>query len=220
MKRVAILGTSSTSLGRAPWKDDSVEKWAVASLLKNWPDVADDVDVWFEIHPNYKKLRPEWHEWAVKNQPFVYMAEAQPDLKNSMTYPLGLVTERFGDYFTSSAAYMIAQAILLGAEQIGLYGIDMATGSEYFDQRPCCEYFIGLARGMGIDVHVPKASALMKSPWLYGYDQHRPTKRKARLEDELGSWKAAAIAIRDRYDPKFPLEKLVSDSEGGLVFHG
>jgi len=218
-KRVCIVGTASCSMGATPWDAPDTLFWGIASVLKNWPENAHCIDTWFEIHPNFEKLRPEWLVWAKEHQPHVYMAAAHPELVNSEVYPLEEAQAQFGNYFTSSVAYMLALAIMRKPEWIGLYGVDMATGSEYFDQRPCCEYLIGYARGAGIEVDVPKSSSLMKSPWLYGYDVRRPTKRKARDRDELGNWRTAALAIRDRWDPEFPLEDLVRKSNGGIVFH-
>ena len=68
------------------------------------------------------------------------------------------------------------QAVLAGAarvdalarSQIHVYGVDMAQGTEYAAQRPSCEYFLGLARGMGIQTFVPLTSDLLKNITLYG----------------------------------------------------
>lgn len=203
---IAIVGTASTSIGRAPWNEDTVQKWTVASTLKHWPEIADEVNLWFEIHPHYMKLRPEWFTWAVAHQPAIYMAEAHPALLHSKPFPFDEVIDRFGRYFTSSISYMLALAIMQEPKWIGLYGVDMGMATEYYDQRPCCEYMIGLARGMGIDVHVPKSSSLLKSPWLYGAARAKtPNNREI---EELGVWRTIALSLRDRCDPEFEAEAL------------
>ena len=75
-----------------------------------------------------------------------------------------------------------------GFEKIALYGIDMSRSEEYRDQRPSCEYFIGVARGMGIDVFVPEESSLLRSAFLYGKEEQKRVEMDAKLhahKDEL-----------------------------------
>ena len=76
------------------------------------------------------------------------------------------------DYFTSSIAYMIAEAIRRGATTIGLWGVDLSDDTEYVDQRPCAEYWLGLAQGMGIEVYVPPQSAIFNAQ-NYGISEHQ-----------------------------------------------
>jgi hypothetical protein len=57
-----------------------------------------------------------------------------------------------------------------GFKEIHLYGVDMAVSTEYDEQRPSCEYFIGLARGRGIKVYIPEESHLLKVRYKYGYE--------------------------------------------------
>ena len=58
----------------------------------------------------------------------------------------------------------------LANSEIHIYGVDMAQGTEYANQRPSCEYFLGLAAGMGIQIHVPPTSDLLKNTVLYGVE--------------------------------------------------
>jgi len=37
--------------------------------------------------------------------------------------------------------------------------------------RPSVEYMIGWARGLGVEVDIPKESSLLAAPYLYGVDQ-------------------------------------------------
>lgn len=66
------------------------------------------------------------------------------------------------DYWNSSIAYMMALAIHEGYDRINVVGVDMKAEDEYFYQRPNMEYLIGLARGKGIEVNIPKESPLCK----------------------------------------------------------
>ena len=58
---------------------------------------------------------------------------------------------------------------LYGQHQIGLFGIDLIVGAEYFEQKPCAEFWIGQACGRGITVVIPPQSALITQRYRYGY---------------------------------------------------
>lgn len=57
--------------------------------------------------------------------------------------------------------------------------------SEYQYERPSVEYFIGIAKGLGIKTVVPDKSDLLKSIWLYPYEDSSPfrTKIHARVRE-------------------------------------
>jgi hypothetical protein len=56
--------------------------------------------------------------------------------------------------------------------EVLLTGIDMSAYSEYSYQRPCVEYWLGVADGMGIKVTIPKLSPVLKGP-SYGDHQYK-----------------------------------------------
>ena len=67
-------------------------------------------------------------------------------------------------------AYMIALAIEEGFQEIQLYGVECNLKLEYEEQKPCLEYFIGIAKGKGIKVYIHPTSKLLKSEkGLYGF---------------------------------------------------
>ena len=127
---------------------------------------------WFEIHYNWNEHVVEGTDhagWLQECPIPVYMNEHHPEFPNSVRFPIEKMIEQFGDYYTSSIAYMLALAISEGFTRIDLYGIDLSVGVEYIEQRPCAEYFIGIASAKGIDVGIPTASALCKQNHRYGY---------------------------------------------------
>ena len=65
--------------------------------------------------------------------------------------------------------------------------------SAYANQRPSCEFFLGLASGLGITVHLPKGSDLLKASHLYGFEDADvwTEKLQARL-NEVGGRKEQA----------------------------
>jgi len=193
--RVAIVGTATSSFDMAPWKNHAIEMWATTSICRHFPERAPRVDLWFEMHPEeiFEKAHRDWWDWALEKQPRVMMQDVHPRLSLSEKYPLEEMVSRFGRYFTSSIAYMLALAIDRRAASIDIYGVDMQAGHEYHHQRPCCEYLIGQARGLGIEVFVPEYSALVKADALYGYERMQAETPNEALMDQLAEYRARAI---------------------------
>jgi hypothetical protein len=57
--------------------------------------------------------------------------------------------------------------------------------SEYGTQKPSCEYYLGLAKGMGIKIYVPPVSDLIKTNFIYGRDEEEQALMIAKIEDRL-----------------------------------
>ena len=97
---------------------------------------------------------------------------------------------------------MIALALHMQPDVINIYGVDMSQDTEYAAQRPSCEYYIGLAKGQGIEVNIPLDSDLLKSSEIYGYhtDNALRVKLTARLKEldtrlkQHQAWHAQAVA--------------------------
>lgn len=182
-RRVAILGFAP-GYKEAPFDDPQTEIWGLNELYKYVPRW----DRWFEIHGTdvlgETKREPtnaeaQRHLAWLRQQPAgakpIYMnpaviADRGAELPAAVPFPLERLIARFGRYFTSTIACMLALAIDEGFDEIGLYGIDLSSDKEYLEQRPCAEYFLGLARGMGRQVVIASSSALLKSDALYGFE--------------------------------------------------
>ena len=164
-RKIAIVGFT-TSRDLAPWKDPSFELWICNNLWKFVPDVWHRL---YDLHDD-KTIQsdPEHAAYLTQAQKPVVVWRSRPEWPSSISYPKDVVTENLGRYFTNSISWMIAHAIIEGATEIHVYGVDMAQGTEYAAQRPSCEYFLGLAVGMGIRVHVPDTSDLLKANAMYG----------------------------------------------------
>ncbi len=180
-KKVALVGFAE-SWKEAPFQDPTVEVWGLNELWKYVPRW----DRWFELHDadtlgvtkrdlseGEQKRHLEWlanqpaHKPIYMQAPFVKSGQ----FPGATEYPLESMSALFGRYFTSTIGYMLALAIAEGYTWIGLYGIDLASDIEYAQQRPNAEYFVGLARGKGITIEIPKSSALLKAGHLYGYEK-------------------------------------------------
>jgi len=174
-KKVAIVGFSQHR-NEAPFADKGFEIWGLNDLHEQIPRW----DRWFEMHGDNqikdycsRKQGKPYLEGLAGLKCDVWMQKVRPEVPNSKEYPIEEVKRIFGDYFTNSISYMIAMAIMENYKVIGVYGVDMAQDTEYAHQRPSCEYMICYARGKGIEVILPKTSDLLKSRWLYGYEEHQ-----------------------------------------------
>lgn len=121
-------------------------------------------------------------EYAEKNNIPVYMQRKCDLVKTATEYPLKEILQKFDNYFTNSISWMLALAINEGFEEIHVYGVDMAVDTEYHHQRPSCEFFLGIAAGLGIKVYIPPEADLLKTRFLYGFDepQQREWNKKLR----------------------------------------
>ena len=169
-KKVALIGFASNTLHLIPWDDPSFELWGMNQGHLNFKRRADR---WFEMHmpEATADIRDPGYIDFLKACPIpIYMIQRYDEYPNSIRFPIEDALRLAGrDYFMSSVSYMMALAIMEGFEEIHLYGINLAIGDEYFYEKPNAEWWIGIAQGMGIKVHVPQASALLKQFRRYGY---------------------------------------------------
>tara|TARA_R110000772_G_C13310276_1_gene440199 strand:- start:37721 stop:38392 length:672 start_codon:yes stop_codon:yes gene_type:complete len=166
--KICIVGTGPT-YEQAPWDDPSWKIWCMAHRLNHFKRI----DVGFEMHKHADlvELGVDYLDWL--DAPTIPVYTRWPsNYPACKPYPLEDAIKLMGrEYFTSSFSYMICKAILDGAKEIGLYGIDLSADDEYSYQRPGAEYLIGLAQGKGIKITIAKGSALLNAPFVYGDGQ-------------------------------------------------
>ena len=188
--KIALIGTAPSSRMLAPYNDPSWTIWACSPGNMNTLPRA---DVWFELHsnllwPEHESYGKPYIEW-LRQQKFPIYMQDQSLVPNAVVFPRDQMVEMFGDdFFTSSFAWMMALAISMGAVEIALYGIDMASRDEYIRQRPGFYYFRQMAKQRGIRVSAPHESDIMQSPPLYAYVDSTPFGRKilARRQEVSG----------------------------------
>lgn len=179
--KVAILGTAPGYMD-APFGDPSWEIWGLSRTYNSLPRY----DRWFELHElehvcstwspgsevAERAARADYHRWLKTAECPVYLRRPRPDrVPNGVQFPFTELLSRFPRrYFTNTVSWMIAQAISMGAEEVGVWGVDMALSSEYGHQRPSCEYFLGLAEGLGVKVTIPIKSDLLKTRRIYALE--------------------------------------------------
>jgi hypothetical protein len=69
------------------------------------------------------------------------------------------------------AGLQALQRSIYSTYTIGLFGIDLTVGTEYFHEKPCAEFWIGQASARDINVAIPAESALCKQRFRYGYER-------------------------------------------------
>ena len=145
--------------------------------------------------PEAAQYGPQYIEW-LKQQTFPIYMQDNRLVPNATPLPIQELVGEFGKFFfTSSFAYMLAMAIKAGANEIALFGIDMASKDEYIKQRPGGHYFMQKAAERGIIVSVPYESDLAQPPPLYGYDDSTPFGRKLHMRKTEMQSRVAAMNI-------------------------
>lgn len=189
--KMAIVGFAASSKDLAPFNDPTWEIVGLNQLYRHIPRA----DRWLEIHHNFLDHVVEGtdhQKWLAESPIPIYMVDRIPGIPNSVRFPIERAMKGHLDYFTSTVAFMVALAIEEGFKEIGLWGIDLIVGDEYFYQKPCAEFWLGVAHGKGITVTLPHTTALCKQSHRYGYQLEPASliaiselaKRKAGLMDE------------------------------------
>lgn len=196
--KVAIVCGSPSSEFMAPYGDKDVEIWVLGNRVDRHLDKR--VTRIFEIHDNLEEhedvaaYKAKLLNLSKKYQIFVgekFFDADQETLPatNWVIFDYDCSERLFGSlYLTSSPAYMMSQAILEGATEIQLYGVDLSISDhEYFWQRPCIEAWIGFAKGRGIKVMIPEVSHVGKSRYVEGRDWNGETETGLFSEEDFSS---------------------------------
>lgn len=210
-KNIAIVGGAPSWEG-APFNDPDWEIWAVSVMYSRLPK--DHVHRWFEVHDTKEvtgrdpALYPDFQDWMFKDTSratvTVMGGRGLDDTLNSISLPIEALTERFGDkWWSSSIAYMFAQALEEGDGAIGLYGVEMCADDEYEYQQAALRHFQDIALLTGRDVIIPKGCNLFHPMPIYpNLNSHssshctrevkRLTQEKAILQSQIKELEAKA----------------------------
>lgn len=153
----------------------------------------------------------------------VMMVDQYPDVKSSVRYPIEEIIMKFNPsrncsgwesyrqidpkcdwngYFTNSVSFMLALAIDWEYKEIAIYGVDMATvgGGEYSHQRPSCEFYVGVAVGKGIPVIIPPQADLLKTRFIYGFEDEKMNQFNAKIKKLQESMQARLSGATQQHD--------------------
>ena len=165
--KIAIVGFAKDSYGIAPWDDPEWEKWGLPwDITKGW-QVYDRL---FEMHDKslldppvsgsdrpegyYKELLPK-----IAKEKILYMNDP---VEGAIKYPFDVGDRITGGYYGSSMSYLLALAISYRPTDIGIYGVNMAAQDEWIYQRSSFEFLLGICKGLGINLHMPDTTPLLK----------------------------------------------------------
>jgi len=177
LKKLAIVGSGPETRELAPFDDSSIDIWAFNEAgnhnwCKRWTAC-------FQMHnPNiYKghntKDANHWEWLQRKHGRPIYMQDVDPDVPDSVRYPLEAAQELAGvKMFSSTFAYMAALAVMQGYEKVDIYGVELSA-SEYQYQAQSYLFWFGFLRGrLGNNVS-SAVTFLNKNIFtvpLYGYE--------------------------------------------------
>ncbi len=221
-KTVVMMGTHGRSGPLAPWNEIGIDEWwGLNDSAVIFGDKMPLFDRWFQIHHRWRFTRRQtrysedhW-KWLQKSEvPQIYMQRHFADVPNSVKFPLREVSELLiGDklprgagyvqqYYASTFSYMLGLVIyekLTGIndwKRIEIYGCELEQiTTEYFQQRPGMEWWLGQCAAYGIEVYFPHdtfiafaqnvlPNAIENYPgyMVYGYDS--PSKAEALARGE------------------------------------
>lgn len=174
MKKIAIVGGSPSSENLAPFADESWQIWVHGNQYDRHQRRR--VNRIFEIHDDLSEHPPQYAQWIVdKNVPTIVGRNFPIQAPHITVFPFDDANQLMGQHLTSTPAYMMALAILEGATDIAIYGVDMAVDShEYFYQRPAMYAWIAYAKALGIVVTIPKESSLFVDNYIEGSQAGKP----------------------------------------------
>lgn len=181
--KVAIFGGAQIrDFGAVAVLDDSWEMWGLNNVI---PACVPRWTRWFNLH-HYRTLRREWAHglanelaWAHLNPrlPCYVLESWGRKLPCERIFPRKQLAKMpRGNYHCGSFDWMVAFAVLLGAEEISLHGIGVAyEGGEPMSAHACLEYWCGYAEGRGIAVHAHDVNCfynyrIVRDRKAYGYD--------------------------------------------------
>ena len=175
-KNVAILGCAIPTLILAPFGDPDWELWGTG----NFQDDVKDWTSWFDIH-NLDTLPRGFEKhliWLGQQTKPVWIARPSEHVPNGLLFPFKKYQDQYPpaavEFFTSSAAWLVAKAIDDGYEKIGLWGIEMCTDEEYAFQRPGMKFFQIEAERKGIEFVIPPESDLAREKIPYPFCDETP----------------------------------------------
>lgn len=193
VRRIAVVGNGTTTRESDGFDG---EIWTTAKVAFTLPRV----DRIFEVHKSYDAAKiNECNCIAMTNG-------VKPDIPKSEDLRIDLMVQMYGPMYQFSFDYMLALIYDFRTStkkpiEVTLYGIDLATDTEYYQYRQSFYYWIGILRGAGIPVTVSKGSSILNRRWVYCHER-----------DEISEISASLIK---RVDPKIE-EWVAKDDEARL----
>lgn len=181
-KDKCLILASGPSMAEAPLKGadiDTYDLWVLNAAHRQIPEISRP-SLWFQIHKRgsgHGHIDDPDHVEFLKSFAGcpILMQEVHGEFPASEVYPiedLDYLQPPRGRYFTNTVDFMIALAIHEGYPDIYLFGVDMISDEdrEFDVNRPSVSWYLGIAHGRGIDIHLPDSSALLIADHVYAYE--------------------------------------------------
>ncbi len=181
-KTLVMMGTHGRSGPLAPWNETGIDEWwGLNDSATIFDDKMSLFDRWFQMHHRWRFTRRQtryavdhW-KWLQRSEvPQIYMQRHFADVPNSVKFPLREVSDLLikdklprgagyvQQYYASTFSYMLALVVyekLTGVndwDRIEIYGCELEQiETEYFQQRPGMEWWLGQCAAHGIEVYFP-----------------------------------------------------------------
>lgn len=166
--KVAIIGTAPSTFNEAPF-DSDWEIWGLAQYRTAYPVMP---SLLFEIHASGTLTGPDEDYFTEDYLEFLnnhYVVGWNPKFPYAEVNKLRKLNSKEW-HLQGTISYMIAYAILKGATEIGVWGVDLVDDEEYQGQKAFVEGWLCFAEGRGIKIYTPESSALFKCPYRYGLE--------------------------------------------------
>lgn len=181
MAKLAIVGSWPENRDSIPWGEGDTEIWAFNEApQKDW---FQSWDACFQLHQEKVYASPQnWinkEHWTWLQQSHgkpIYMQDVDPRVPDSVRYPLEDVLSLIPyHYLRSSIAMALGLAIyqhingIRTWDEIGLWGINLQSNTEYGYQAVNMAFWIGFAHGAGVPL---KLHCWMSefNQRIYGYE--------------------------------------------------
>ncbi len=177
-EKVCIIASGPT-WKQTPFHDNTFDFWGLNAFHRIHKD--EHFTGWFQIHqPGFGEghIDDEDHvHWLKEKHPFpIYMVKQFEEYPASVAYPIDKVTKDYCPrsnvkYFTNTVDYMVCLAMHQGHKEIRMYGTDLISDQddEYQKMRQSLEYYLGVAKGLGIKIVLPEDCALLRAEYTYGF---------------------------------------------------
>ena len=192
MRSICVVGFAPETRELVSELPETVELWGMNvnhKFMTRW-------DRWFQLHPPVWGGRPfygrsiEHYEFLKSCDVPLFMGHPNGEFPTAVLYPTDDVVKNLGrNYLTSTVAKAVAMAIYEEVDEIKIYGVKMASNTEYVEQRPCVEWLIGLAEGRGIKVDLPPDTPVMQgAEYPDGYGTHPRIVAQSRLDEKRATY--------------------------------
>lgn len=137
--------------------------------------------------------RPEMLRFMGQIRPRRILENFKPDMLGSMYQKYAVAVDRIED---------VGNQPVIGLKTSTGTFVAEGFASHNSEQRPSCEFFVGWAKGMGINVYIPAKSDLCKTMWLYPIEDDSPFKqkiegRRVELRNRMQNLAAQEQAVHD-----------------------